>query len=363
MSPSLLGKQLQQFLGVVVPVNRHKRRRPRGVGLRSVERLEERSLMAMAGVDIVNFAFTPNPVTIHVGDTVEWVWNSDDHSTTSVAGSVESWDSGVQNTGFMFEHTFTHVGTFVYYCKIHGVDNGNGTASGMSGSIIVLPPSPLMAIMVTPANASTAAGTTEQYMAMGMYADNTIEDVTNDVTWASSNTAVASISNNAASQGLATAAAQGSSTISASLDGLTGTTTLTVTAPPPLISVTNVAIVRNKRHMVTGLTIEFSGIVNASEADNVGTYALTVAGKKGSFVTKNATHLKLKSAVYNAALDTVTLTPKKAFALSKAVQVLIHGQPPGGLQDSLGRFIDGNVEGQASDDGVFVLTKKGAARG
>jgi plastocyanin len=88
-------------------------------------------------VNVLNFQFSQNTVTINVGDTVEWVWQSNDHSTTSVKGSMEHWDSGVQNNGFTFDHTFTQTGTFVYYCTIHGKDNGNGTASGMDGKVIV----------------------------------------------------------------------------------------------------------------------------------------------------------------------------------------------------------------------------------
>jgi hypothetical protein len=80
--------------------------------------------------------------------------------------------------------------------------------------------------------------------------------------------------------------------------------------------------------------------VNAGEADSPATYRLATAGKKGSFNAKNAQVIKLKSAVYNPATDAVTLTPKKAFALTKPVQLVVDGVPPSGLQDSYGRFID-----------------------
>jgi hypothetical protein len=36
-----------------------------------------------------------------------------------------------------FEHTFSHVGRFWYYCLPHGFDLGNGTAGGMAGTITV----------------------------------------------------------------------------------------------------------------------------------------------------------------------------------------------------------------------------------
>lgn len=103
-----------------------------------------RATAATVTVHIVNFDFTSTGTggphfdpTINVGDTVQWVWDQSHHSTQSVTGLTESWDSGVQNTPFTFNHTFTHPGDFAYYCILHGSDNGNGTASGMSGIVHV----------------------------------------------------------------------------------------------------------------------------------------------------------------------------------------------------------------------------------
>ena len=55
----------------------------------------------------------------------------------------------------------------------------------------------------------------------------------------------------------------------------------------------------------------------------------------------------------SAADDTVTLTPKKAFALTKPVQLVVNGTPPSGLQDTLGRFLDGGTSA------VAILSAKG----
>jgi hypothetical protein len=114
---------------------------------------------------------------------------------------------------------------------------------------------------------------------------------------------------------------------------------------------------------VTAITVSFSGAVNAAEADNPAIYQLTTAGTRGSFDAKNAKVLPLASAAYNDALDQVVLKPRKPFALTKPVEVLVHGQSPGGLQDTTGRFIDGDGDGRAADDGHFVLSRKGVFRG
>jgi hypothetical protein len=84
--------------------------------------------------------------------------------------------------------------------------------------------------MVSPTNPSVPKGQTEQFMAMGMYSDNSTKDLTDQVTWASSDASIATISNASGSQGLATAVEIGTSTISATFDGMTGSTHLNVTA-------------------------------------------------------------------------------------------------------------------------------------
>ncbi len=77
--------------------------------------------------------FTPQNVTINVGDTVQWVWAANGHSTTSgTPGSPDGiWDSGLQNNGFTFSQTFTGAGSFNYFCSPHG------SCCGMIGSVSV----------------------------------------------------------------------------------------------------------------------------------------------------------------------------------------------------------------------------------
>ena len=106
-------------------------------------------------------------------------------------------------------------------------DNGTHIQIG-SGGISPTPPA-LISLSVTPANPIVSIGSTQQFTATGTYADDSIRDLTSEVTWASSNTAVATI----ASGGLATGASAGSAIVSAALSGLTGNTTLTVTPATP----------------------------------------------------------------------------------------------------------------------------------
>src|SRR5437762_8212068 len=77
--------------------------------------------------------FTPQDVTIHVGDTVQWTWSASGHSSTSgTPGNPDGmWDSGVLNSGATLSFTFTTTGTFPYFCTPHGA------CCGMIGSVTV----------------------------------------------------------------------------------------------------------------------------------------------------------------------------------------------------------------------------------
>jgi len=88
--------------------------------------------------------FSPQMVTIHVGDTVRWTWVSDFHTVTS--GSVPGTADGKfcspsnsncstvtpSNTGAVYTRTFTQVGSFPYFCQIHYF-------MGMTGTVNVIP--------------------------------------------------------------------------------------------------------------------------------------------------------------------------------------------------------------------------------
>lgn len=107
--------------------------------------------------------------------------------------------------------------------------------AGVTGSTtMTVTPAVVTAVQVTPANPSIAKGTSQQFVATALFSDATTQDVTTTAAWASSNGAVASISNAAGSKGLATSLTAGSTTISAGFMSFTGSTTLTVT--PAVVS-------------------------------------------------------------------------------------------------------------------------------
>ena len=94
----------------------------------------------------------------------------------------------------------------------------------------------LKSIAVTPANPTEPINSSVQFTATGTFSDNSAKDITATVTWASSNTEAATI--NAAGLVTVGGTAGLTTTISATLNEVTGSTLLTVSSSPIAISVT-----------------------------------------------------------------------------------------------------------------------------
>jgi hypothetical protein len=115
--------------------------------------------------------------------------------------------------------------------KSAGTVNVIAAVGSVSGSTpLTVTAATLSSISVTPSGASIAKGLTQQYAATGTFSDSSTQDLTTQVSWSSSTTSVATINNNKGSQGKASTLATGSTTISAVLNSVTGTTKLTVTS-------------------------------------------------------------------------------------------------------------------------------------
>jgi len=110
-----------------------------------------------------------------------------------------------------------------------GLTTMTAVLGGVTGpTVLTVTPAALVSIAISPQGLTSAPGATQQFTALGMFTDGSTQDLTPTITWASSVPAVAAISNNPGSQGLATTAGLGSTTISATSGALTASTTLSV---------------------------------------------------------------------------------------------------------------------------------------
>jgi len=118
--------------------------------------------------------------------------------------------------------------------KVTAVGAGTVTVTATSGQMqataivqVTSAATNLASIAVSPAGSSLPVNTSLQFTATGTYKDGSSRDLTSLVNWASFATATATIN----AGGLATGVAAGSTTITASLGTIIGSTSLTVTAP------------------------------------------------------------------------------------------------------------------------------------
>lgn len=87
----------------------------------------------------------------------------------------------------------------------------------------------LTSIEITPLTQSLPTGISQPFTATGIYSDNSVQDITNLVTWSSTDTNVATIDNSTENKALLTAIGSGPTSISASLGLVSDIKSLTVT--------------------------------------------------------------------------------------------------------------------------------------
>jgi plastocyanin len=86
-------------------------------------------------VDVANFSFTPDTMTVIVGDTVQWMWISGTHTTTStsVPAGAATWNNSINSSISFFNYKVTVAGVYNYDCAIHTFMTGTFTATDPSG--------------------------------------------------------------------------------------------------------------------------------------------------------------------------------------------------------------------------------------
>jgi hypothetical protein len=98
----------------------------------------------------------------------------------------------------------------------------------MGQNVLTVSSASIASIAVTPASTTIAAHATQAFIATATLSDATTLDVTSYVTWLSSMSSVAAVSNASGSQGVATGLSSGEVVITAVRSSVSGTAELTV---------------------------------------------------------------------------------------------------------------------------------------
>ncbi|MEO8906174.1 MAG: Ig-like domain-containing protein [Polyangiaceae bacterium] len=201
---------------------------------------------------VASIALTPPAPSIPKGMTRSLTATAtlSDGTTENVTAQAE-WTSSDDN------HATVGASSGVVAAVGVGKANINASVDGVTGfTQVTITDASLVSIGVTPATPSVAKGLVKQFTATGTYSDDTTLNLTSQVVWASNNEAVATISNAASSEGLAATASVGTSSISATLGGVSGSTTLTVTAA----TLVSIGVTPALHSVARGVNTQFAAI-------------------------------------------------------------------------------------------------------
>ena len=252
--------------------------------------------------------------------------------------------------------------------------------AGVSGSTIVtVTPAILTSIVVTPANASIALGTTAQLTAAGTFSDGTTQDLTTSASWISTSDAVATVGNTG-SPGLATGTGVGSATITATQAGVSGSATVTVTAAiltsititppnPSIAKATTVQLIATGTFS-DGTTQDFTASaswISTSDAiapvGNTGSPGLVTGTGVGS-ATITATQAGMSGSatvtVTPATLISIAVTPAgPTITIGTTVQLTATGT----FSDGTPQDLTHSVSWTSADTGFATIDSKGLVTG
>lgn len=229
---------------------------------------------------VTSIAVSPATANVAAGATQQFTATAtySDGTTTSVTSTARWTSSNVSVATITPAGLASAVagGSTAITASLGGV---SATAS-LTVSAAVAPT--LTSIALTPNPGSVGIGAKQQFTATGTYNNGTTGNVTSTATWKSANTAVATIS----PAGLATGVAAGSTTVTASLNGLSATVPLTVTTAAA--TVTSIAISPSPVSFAMNATQQFTATAtyaNGSTANVTSTAAWTAANTSVVTVT------------------------------------------------------------------------------
>ncbi len=261
--------------------------------------------------------------------------------------------------------------------KEHGDVKISATMNGVGGSANLTVTATLVSISVSATTLSIASATSEQFTATGTYNDGSTQNITSNVTWASSYTAVATISSSNPTQGLAKALSAGTTSITATSGSITGSTTLTVTSA----TVTSIAVSPSSADVPIGIAQQFTatgtfsdsstqditGVV-AWKSSSPGVASITVSGLATALNIGSTTISATLTGVTGSAPLTVNAANLKSLSITPGSPTIAQGTKIsftaiGTFNDGSTRTMTNQVTWTSSDTTVATVASNGIATG
>ena len=180
--------------------------------------VSQSALLTVTSATLTSISVTPTSASIPLGTVQQFTATGtfSDNSMQDITGTVV-WSASPASVASI---TVSGLAT--------GKDIGSFTVTATSGAInntvtATVNAIDLKSIAVLPADSTIAQNTTEQFSAIGTFSDGSTHNLTAEVAWSSSNTAAATIGS---STGVANGKSPGTTTITATLGGIPGSTSL-----------------------------------------------------------------------------------------------------------------------------------------
>jgi uncharacterized protein YjdB len=277
--------------------------------------------LTVSAATLSSITLSPTSVSIASGYTTQFsaTGHFSDSSTQDITSAViwQSSDPTVASIDNANNHgllTALAAGSTTITASLSGKSQSTG---------VTVSTATLSSISIQLASSSMNAGTEQSATATAHYSDSSTLDVTSAVTWTSSDDSVALISNATNNNGLITAVGAGSTTLSATLDGVSASTTLNVTnnanAPVSLSLLASPNVILNDNSdtstiTITALPADSSGavangtVINVVVTDNGVTTPHTLQTTNGSasftLKTANAGFITIDATVSGTTIST-----------------------------------------------------------
>lgn len=270
--------------------------------------------------------------------------------------------------------------------RAQALHQGNVTISasygGRTGSTgLAVTAAALASIAITPSPPHLAPGTPLQLHATGTWTDGSTQDLTTQATWASSDTAVAQMSNVVPTQGRLLAIGSGTATLTATFTGISGMATVTVSnatllaidlAPSPPSAPAGLSLRLSATGVFSdGSTQDLTDFVSWSSADAMRVSVSNSPGSQGlasALLVGTTTISATALGVTGSANFTVTSALLSSLSLTPATATLPRGTSLGWV--ATGTFTDGSTQDlttqvtwSSSDPTVAVVSNALGTRG
>src|SRR6266566_2374180 len=266
-------------------------------------------------VPVASVTVSPASASVQAGQTVQLTATPKDANGNALSGRTVTWASSNGAVG-------TVNGSGLVTGVVAGSTTITATSEGQSGSsavTVTAGPLPVASVTVSPASASVPVGQAVQLTATPKDASgNPLTGRT--VTWTSSNTSAGTVNGS----GLVTCVVAGSTTITATSEGKSGTSAVTVTAAP--VPVASVTVSPATASVFVGQTTQLTATPKDVNGNTLTGRTITWASSPSSIAGVNGSGLVAGVAVGSA---TITATSEGKNGAS-TITVTTPPPPPAG---------------------------------